>query len=321
MGRIIITGGTGYLGRALARDLASAGHEVIILTRRAESAGSLPAGARAVAWDGRTAAGWGGLADGAQAIINMAGATIARPHWSAAYKRMILESRVNSGAAVSEAIRAAQNKPSVLVQMSGIGFYGDSADREVDESAPAGSDYFARVCTEWEASSAAVESIGVRRVIVRTAPVYGPGGGIYAMVALPFQLFAGGPLGNGRQYAPWIHLTDWLNAMKFLMDNPSAQGAYNLTAPDPLTQGASAKVFGRELGRPSFMPAPAFVLRLALGPAADLLLLTGQRAQPRRLLEAGFHFRFPELGAAIRNITGKTSASSAATPAGNRGQA
>jgi len=313
MGRIIITGGTGYLGRALTRDLAAAGHEVIILTRRTASAGHRLSGARAVVWDGRTAAGWGDLADGAQAIVNMAGATIARPHWSAAYKRMIMQSRVNAGAAVSEAIRSAQNKPAVLVQMSGIGFYGDSADHEVDEHAPAGDDYFAQVCAAWEASSAAVEAMGVRRVIVRTAPIYGPDGGIYRLVALPFRLFAGGPLGDGRQYAPWMHLADWLSAMKFLMNSPDARGAYNLTAPDPLTQGASAKVFGRELGRPSFMPAPAFALRLALGPAADLLLLTGQRAQPRRLLEAGFHFRFPELGAAIRDISGK------APTAGSRG--
>ncbi|MBI5878321.1 MAG: TIGR01777 family protein [Chloroflexi bacterium] len=313
MGHIIITGGSGYLGRALTRELTAAGHAVIILARRAEQVGGLPPGARAVAWDGRTADGWGDLANGAYAIVNMAGATIARPHWSAAYKQQIRDSRANAGVAVTAAIRAARIKPAVLVQMSGIGFYGDTADREVDEGAPAGSDYFATVCTVWEASTDEVESLGVRRVIVRTAPVYGQGGGIFTLVALPFRLFAGGPLGSGRQYAPWIHLADWLTAVKLLMDNPNTRGVYNLTAPDPLTQGASAKIFGRALGRPSFMPAPAFALRLALGPAADLLLLTGQRAQPRRLLEAGFRFRFPELGAAIRDITGKRSAEATAS--------
>jgi uncharacterized protein (TIGR01777 family) len=302
MSRIIITGGSGYLGQALVRDLAGAGHEIIVLTRAAERASGLPAGARAVEWDGRTAAGWGALADGASAIVNMAGATIARPHWSAAYTRQIHDSRTNAGSAVTEAIRAAAAKPAVLVQMSGIGYYGDTGDRIVDENSPAGSDFFAQVCRDWEASTDAVEAMGVRRVIVRTAPVYGPGAGIYRLVALPFRFFVGGPLGNGAQYAPWIHLTDWLRSMKCLIDDPQARGVYNVTVPDPLTQKESARIFGRILGRPSFMPAPAFVLRLALGQAADLLLLTGQRAQPKRLLDSGFRFRYPDLAGAIRDI-------------------
>jgi len=305
MGRIIITGGSGYLGNALTRMLTHAGHEVIVLARKPERQTHLPEGARAARWDGATADGWSDLADGAHAIINMAGGTIARPHWTPAYRRMLMESRVNAGRAVVAAVGAARNKPALLVQMSGINYYGDTADREADESTPAGSDYFARICVEWERATAPVEALGVRRVTLRTSPVYGKNGGIYPLVALPFRLFIGGSLGHGKQYAPWIHLTDWLNAVQFLMDDPSAHGAYNLTAPDPLTQGASARVFGKILRRPSFMSAPAFALRLALGEIADLILLTGQRAQPKRLLDAGFQFRFPTLEAALREIESK----------------
>lgn len=297
--RVLMTGGTGFLGQALARRLQEAGYEVIVLSRRPEQA-KLPPGVQVARWDGRTASGWAPLADGAFALINLAGESIGQ-RWTEATKRRIRESRLNAGHAVVEAVAAARTKPQVLLQASAVGYYGPRENERLTEEDPPGNDFLARLAVEWEASTQPVEAMGVRRVILRTGLVLERDGGALARLLLPFRLFVGGPLGNGRQGWSWIHRADWVEAVKFLMERPDARGPYNLTAPQPVSNAEFSRVLGQVLGRPSWLPVPGLALRLAFGEGADFLL-TGQFVLPRRLLEAGFVFRYPDLESALRAI-------------------
>jgi uncharacterized protein (TIGR01777 family) len=304
--RIIITGGTGLIGRALAADLAGDSHEVIVLSRRPEQVSGLPAGVRAEGWDARTADGWGTLADGAEAIVNLAGEPVSGEgfipsRWTAERKGRVRESRLNAGQAVVQAVEAAAHKPRVVIQASGAGYYGAHGDEEVTEEAPAGDDWFGEVAVEWEASTAPVEAMGVRRVIIRSGVVFSAEGGALPRMLLPFRLFAGGPLGSGRQWFPWIHIADEVGAMRFLVENQAASGPFNLTAPNLLTNAEFSRVAGRVLRRPAFVPVPAFALRLLFGEMSTVLL-EGQRAISRRLQESGFTFRFPEAEGALRDL-------------------
>lgn len=298
--RVIITGGTGLIGRALAGELVAAGYPVVVLSRRPEAARGLPAGAEVVGWDGRTADGWGHLADGAWGIVNLAGESLSR-RWSAERKRRIGESRLNAGQAVVQAVEGARVKPRVVVQSSGIGYYGPRGDEELTEDAPPGRDWLSRLAVAWEASTAPVEAHGVRRAVVRSGVVLSLAGGALPRMMLPFRFFAGGPLGNGRQWLPWIHVADEARAIRFLLESEAASGPYNLAAPQPLTNAQFSRLLGRAMRRPSWLPVPAPALRLLLG-EMSIILLTGQRAAPRRLQEAGFSFRFPRLEEALADL-------------------
>jgi hypothetical protein len=299
--KVIITGGTGLIGRALAHSLAADHHDVIILSRTPEKAGKLPAGVRAEKWDGRTAAGWGHLADGADAIVNLAGANIAAQRWMPARKEIILNSRVHAGQAVVEAINAAAVKPGVVVQASAVGYYGPRDATPVTEDAPAGSDFLAQVCVAWENSTAAVETVGVRRVIIRTGVVLDAAAGALPKMALPFKLFAGGPVGSGQQGFPWVHRADEIAAIRFLIEHPEAHGPFNLTAPNPPNNAQFSRALGRALHRPALMPAPGFALRLAFGEMAAVLL-EGQRAAPHRLQALDFQFQFSQAETALHDL-------------------
>ena len=300
--KVIITGGTGLIGRALTRHLLQDGHEVIVLSRTPERyRDRMPAGCELVRWDGRTAAGWGHLADGADAIVNLAGANISAGRWTAARKRLIRDSRVNAGRAVVEAIRAASNKPRVLVQASAVGYYGPRGDELVTEGTPAGNDFLAQVAVEWEASTAEVEQWNVRRPIIRTGVVLSTEGGALQRMLLPFKLGLGGPMGSGRQWFPWIHIADEVGAIRFLIENERAHGPYNLVAPNPVRFAEFARALGRALHRPTPFRVPAWVLRLALGEMATVLL-EGQRAIPRRLLDAGYAFLFQDIDSALEDL-------------------
>lgn len=298
--RVLITGGTGLIGGHLARDLAAGGYEVVVLSR--DPSPSLPPGVRAVAWDGRTAAGWGHLVGGA-AIVHLAGENIGAGRWTAARKQRIYDSRVRSGEAVLAAVEQAAEKPRVLLQASAVGYYGDAGDRELTEDSPLGSGFLAEVCRDWEAVTADVESLGVRRSVLRSGVVLAREGGALPKMALPFRFFAGGPVGNGRQWLPWIHVEDEVRAIRFLLGHETASGPFNLTAPQPVTARDFARALGRVLSRPAFLPAPAAALRLALGEMASALLAS-QRAVPGRLSELGFSFRFPAAEAALRDLLG-----------------
>jgi uncharacterized protein (TIGR01777 family) len=298
---VIITGGTGLIGRPLAASLLSDGHEVVVLSRDPGRVSGLPAAARVVRWDGSSAAGWGDLAEGAGAIVNLAGENIGDSRWTAKRKQSIRVSRTNAGRAVVEAVLAAAHKPGVVIQSSAVGYYGPRGDEELGEDAPPGSDFLAQVAVEWENSTAAIEEAGVRRAIIRSGVVLAREGGAFPRMVLPFRLFAGGPYGNGRQWVPWVHLADEVGAIRFLIQKDGAHGPFNLGAPSPLTNRQFATVLGRVMHRPSFLPAPAFVFRLLFGEMATVIL-DGQRAVPNRLLQLGYMFRYPTAAAALRNL-------------------
>ncbi len=307
--RIIITGGTGFIGRALAADLAGVGYEVIALSRNPARATELPGGVRTEQWDGRTAAGWGRLADGALAIVNLAGENLSGggfppARWTPQRKALIRQSRLHAGAAVTEAVAAARTKPRVVIQSSGIGHYGSRDDKALTEADPPGEDFLARLTIEWEASTAAVAEQGVRHVSIRTGVVLSPDEGALKQLLLPFRFFAGGPMGSGRQGFSWIHPADEVAAIRFLIENERASGPFNLSAPGPLSNAEFARVLGNVLGRPSWLPVPGFALKLALGEVASMVL-DGQKAMPRKLLDLGFRFRFPDAESALRDLLGK----------------
>ncbi len=300
--RVIIVGGTGLIGGALAESLTRDGHDVVILSRAPVRA-RLPRGARALQWDGRTAAGWAEAADGADAIVNLAGENLAAGRWTVERRRRIRDSRVNAGRAVVDAVDRAASPPAVVVQASAIGYYGDRGDEPLDESSTAGDGFLADVCKEWEASTAPVEARGVRRVVIRTGVVLAADQGALARMVLPFRLYIGGRIGSGRQWLSWIHLVDEVGAIRYLLADESAVGAFNLTAPTPVTNAEFARAVGRVLHRPAAVPVPALALRLALGEMSTTVL-GGQRVLPRRLLQAGYRFRYPEIEAALRDLLG-----------------
>lgn len=301
--RVLITGGSGLVGRALTANLARDGNEVIILSRRPERVIALPLGASATWWDGHTTEGWGSLANATDAIINLAGENIGACRWTEGRKRAILESRLNVGRAIVKAVEVAARKPRLVIQASAVGYYGPHSDEEITEEMQPGDDFLARVAVDWEASTSPLEALGVRRVIIRTGVVLSTTGGALPRMLLPFRFFAGGRLGSGRQWFPWIHIADEVRAIRFLMENERASGACNLTAPTPVTNAEFSRLLGQCLKRPILIPTPAFALRLLFGEMATALL-DGQRAIPRRLLQLGFTFQFPEAGSALKDLLG-----------------
>ncbi len=301
--RVLITGGSGLIGRALSANLARDGNEIIILSRQPERIVGLPMGVSARWWDSHTTEGWSSLVDGTDAIINLAGENISSGRWSDERKHAILKSRSSAGQAVVQAVRAAARKPRIVIQASGIGYYGPYGDEEITEETPPGHDFLAQLAANWESSTASLESLGVRRAIIRTGVVLSIEGGALPRMLLPFRFFAGGRLGSGRQWFPWIHIADEVGAIRFLIENETANGPFNLTAPVPLNNAEFSRLLGQQLRRPALMPIPAFALRLLFGEMATVLL-DGQRAIPRRLVQLGFTFQFPEAEPALRDLLG-----------------
>jgi uncharacterized protein (TIGR01777 family) len=297
--RVIILGGTGFIGAALARLLAGQGHEILVPSRSpAKVLRVLGPAAAGLPFDGVSGAGWAASIDARTAIVNLAGENIADGRWTPLKRRRILESRLDAGAAVMDALRQAREKPAVLVQGSAVGYYGARGAEPVDESAPAGRGFLAEVAARWEDSTSGAEALGVRRIVVRTSMVLGPGGALAKMLPA-FRWGLGGPLGSGRQPVPWIHLDDEVGAIAHLLTAPGLSGPFNLAAPEALDSRGFARALGRALGRPAALPAPAFALRLLLGRMADEVLLSGANASPTRLLAAGYAFRHPTLAAAL----------------------
>jgi uncharacterized protein (TIGR01777 family) len=300
--RIIITGGTGLIGRPLSQALVGEGHEVVVLSRQPEKVKNAPTGVKVQKWDGKSAAEWGQLADGAGAIVNLAGAGIADERWSAARKQLIRQSRIEAGQAVMEAIAAANTKPSVLIQASAVGYYGvQSGDAQLAENASPGGDFLSKICFDWEASTAPASKFGVRRAVIRTGVVLSNEGGAFPKQVMPFKFFAGGPVGSGKQWYPWIHIEDQVRAIQFLIANDQASGAFNLTAPNPVTNKEFGQIVGEVMGKPAFMPAPGFAMKTVFG-EMSIILLEGQRAIPQKLLELGFKFKYETAQAALRAL-------------------
>lgn len=299
--RVLVTGGTGLIGRAVVADLLRDAHEVVVLSRNPVRAPALLPGVELQPWDGRTVAGWGPLVNGVDAIVNLAGESISSGRWTAARKARIVQSRLDAGRALVEAVNAAMHKPRVLIQASAVGYYGPRGAEALTEDAPPGGDWLSRLAVDWEAVTRPVENAGVRRVVIRTGVVLTLAGGALPKMALPFRFFVGGPVGSGRQILPWIHLADVVAAIRFLIDRDEARGPFNLTAPVALTNAEFSRALGRAMRRPAWLPVPGFALHLLFGEMATVLL-TGQRAIPAKLQEMGLTFRFPTLDAALTDI-------------------
>ncbi|MGB3714867.1 MAG: TIGR01777 family oxidoreductase [Candidatus Promineifilaceae bacterium] len=308
--RIVIAGGTGLIGRALVEDLVGAGHDIVVLSRNsAVQSSTFPEGVQLAQWDASEIGDWSRLVDGSDVVVNFAGENIAGERflpgrWTEAKKRLLKSSRVDAGEVISRSIAEANARPRALIQASAVGYYGPRGDEIVTESTSAGYDYLAKLCAAWEESSEGVEQHGVRRVILRTGLVLSTRGGPLPRLIKQYRLFAGGPFGNGEQYWPWIHLDDVVGAIRFLMEDDSANGPFNVTSPTPVTNRQFSKAFGRVLGRPSFWPIPAFVMKLLVG-EVSVVVLKGQRAIPEKLNSLGFYFEFSDLGAALEDVMGR----------------
>ena len=299
--RVAITGGTGLIGRALAGELAAGGHDAVVLSRRPGVVEGLPAGVSVRGWDTVDVDDLVPVLESVDAVVHLAGENIGARRWTQGQKNRIRESRVRSTEALAQAFAACANRPGVLVQGSAVGYYGPHGDEAIAETTPPGSDFLSEVCRDWEAASASVETLGVRRVIARTGVVFAADGGALPRILLPFRLFAGGPVGSGRQVLSWIHLQDQVRAMIYLVEDEGAEGAFNLTAPGAVSNRELARAIARVLKRPGLLPTPAIALRLLLGEMATLVL-DGQRAVPARLLERGYEFRFPDIEPALRDL-------------------
>ena len=301
--RVVVAGGTGFIGRALCRALAEEGREVVVLSRRASKAVRVVGeGVRHVEWDARTPDGWGREIESAAAIVNLVGENIGAGRWNEAHKRRILQSRVGAARAIVEAVRLATRRPGVVVQGSAVGYYGARGDEPLEESSAAGDGFLAGVVREVEAAASGLGSVGVRSVLARTGVVLGHGGGMIPRLMKPFRYFVGGAPGGGRQWVSWVHLEDEVRALLFLMERTDLEGAFNLTAPAPERMADLCRSLGRAMHRPSWLPIPAFVLRLAFGEMADEVMLSGARVLPRRLLGAGFSFRYPDLPSTLADL-------------------
>jgi uncharacterized protein (TIGR01777 family) len=294
---VVVAGGTGFLGSRLVRVLRQGGHTVTVLTRSPRAAGE-------VSWPAQPGeSGWERTIDGADAVVNLAGAGIADGRWTDRRKEVILESRTRATRALVEAIGRASRPPRVLLSGSAIGIYGTSGDQPLTEETPPGADFLASVCRRWEDEARAAAGI-TRVVLLRTGLVLSKDGGALPRMAMPFRLFAGGPIGSGRQFMSWIHLDDWVAMVDWALATEAVGGPLNLTAPEPVTNADFSRALGRAMQRPSALPAPPFALRLALGEMADALILGGQRVLPAKAAGLGFEFRYRAIDDALRAIYG-----------------
>jgi uncharacterized protein (TIGR01777 family) len=306
--KVVIAGGTGFLGNALAWAWAEESHDVRVLTR------SLPPGQAqhesGTGKPGITRIGWspdghaGDLArelDGSSALINLAGESIGSGRWSAARKQALRDSRILATRSLVAALAQAADPPPVFISASGIGYYGDRGAEPLTEDASAGDDFLAHLCVEWEAE--AQRATSARLVLLRTGLVLEKTGGLLPQMMRPFRFFVGGPIGSGRQYMPWVHRLDWIEMVRWIVDTPAVSGPVNVSAPHPVTNAEFSRALGRAMHRPALLPAPGFAIRIVLGEMADAAL-GSQRALPGKPLAHGYHFRYPEIDIAFRGIFG-----------------
>jgi uncharacterized protein len=301
--RVSVTGATGTIGRALVRELLGRGDQVAVLSRDPDRAReTLGAEVDPFAWpDAKAAPPPPESLRASDGVVHLAGEPLAQ-RWSDVTKREIRDSRVLGTRNLVAALRAlpAAERPGALVSQSAVGFYGARGDEPLDESAPAGDDFLAEVVAAWESEARAAEEVGVRVVTTRTGVILSESGGALEKMLPPFKLGVGGPVAGGRQYVPWVHLDDVVGAMRFCLDTDGARGPVNVTAPEPVTNKELSKALGRALGRPAVAPVPGFAVKLLYGEMA-MVVTTGQRAVPKRLLELGYDFRWPELEPALRS--------------------
>jgi hypothetical protein len=300
--KIIITGATGLIGRTLCEKLISRGDGITVFSRNVEKAKkNLPQVNNFVEWDYKNPDKWDNEIKGKDAVIHLAGANLFGKRWNDDYKSKILESRQISTRNIVNAIINAKTKPSTLICSSAVGIYGERGDELLTEDSSTGNDFLAQVCKTWEDEAAKVESAGVRRVSIRTGIVLSKNDGALKQMLLPFKFFVGGPLGNGKQWFPWIHIDDLIDSCIFSLDNPNVNGAVNGVSPNPVTMNEFAKVLGKALHRPSFFKVPVFALKIAVGEFAESILAS-IRAVPEKLIRNNFKFKFEGLNVALKDL-------------------
>lgn len=291
--RILISGGTGMIGNLLASHMLEAGHEIWILSRRIREKYSSH-GINMIHWDGISMGNWADVVSTSDVIINLAGENIGTKRWSKKQKKLIVDSRVNSGEILTAAISKAVIRPKVFIQASAIGYYGVKNDEIMTEENGPGNDFMAEICKKWEASSLEIESMGIRRVIIRTGVVLSKSAGALNRLLLPFKFFIGGPLGSGKQNISWVHPVDVVSAINFLVENDKAEGVFNLTAPQPISNAQLGSELAKIIQRPYWLRVPSFGLRLLLGEMSTLVL-DGQMVFPQKLLSLGYKFKYPNI--------------------------
>lgn len=301
--KILITGGTGFVGSFLTARLVRDGHEVTILIRSEDEAKTGSRDALFIVGDPMAAGRWQEKVGNFDAIINLAGASIFS-RWTVEQKRIIRESRIRTTKNIVESMVAGPGRAATLLSTSAVGYYGFHGDEELTEDAPPGDDFLASVAKDWEAEALMAQQKGARVCITRFGIVLGTNGGALGQMIPLFRRFMGGPIGSGKQWFSWIHAQDLVEAFSFLLNRPELSGPFNVCSPQPVTNRDLANAIGKALHRPSFLPAPGFMIRLVLGEFGSVIL-KGQRVLPRRLLENGFVFQHPEINAAISSIVAR----------------
>ncbi len=296
--KIAVTGATGLIGTALCDSLRKDGIEILAISRRRSS---MPSGVQAVYWNPETGDFDAKSIDGIDAVVHLAGESIAS-RWSRAQKKRLYSSRIEGTRLLVNGLKSLSRPPRVLAAASAIGFYGDRGEEGLDEGSPAGKGFLPDLCRDWETEVERASELGIRSVTLRTGIVLSSRGGALAKMLWPFKLGMGGPLGSGKQWMSWIHIDDMVALYRRVIDGKDWRGITNATAPEPARQADFAKALGRALGRPAFAPAPSFAVRLALGEMGQRLLLEGQKVLPHRLQESGYRFLFPELAGALSDL-------------------
>lgn len=297
--KVILAGGSGFIGRHLSRALVLAGHSVVLLTR-GETASAIP-GVETRRWLAPGADGWESVVDGADAVVNLCGEGVADRPWTTARRKALVDSRLAPTAALVSAISKAQKKPRVLVNASAVGYYPQNAGRELAETAAAGSGFLADLCARWEKAASSAESHGTRVVLLRIGVVLGAGGGALGRMLLPFKLGLGGRLGDGEQWFPWVHLEDVTGMVLAALADEKWRGPVNAVAPQAATNADFTAALGRALGRPTVLPVPGFALKLALGEMSDMLL-GSQKVAPAAAAARGYVFKKPTLDEALAGL-------------------
>ena len=302
---IVVTGGTGFIGRALCATLLQSGHSVSVFTRNPDQhRNQSGVGVKQVLWNGESTGDWERVLEGADAVINLAGAPIADARWTPARKQLLIDSRVHTTRIIVEAMSRRSSEPRVLISASGIGYYGASDDRVLDEGSARGQGFLADLCLAWEAEALRAAEFGVRVVVLRTGMVLEQEGGALPKMLLPFRLFAGGPIMPGTQWVSWIHRRDHIGLIQWALTTATVSGPINAVAPEPVTMKTFCEVLGRVLHRPSWLPVPGFALNILLGELGTLMT-TGQRVIPAKAIAGGYRFQYPTLESALRVVLKK----------------
>ena len=299
--KILVTGSSGLVGTALVSALARGGHTVCRLVRPQSPGGAGAKEGFVVAWNPATGE-LGGAGVGADAVVNLAGASIADGRWTAERKALLRASRIDTTRALVGALAKMNARPSVLVSASAIGYYGDRGGETLTEESKPGADFLPGLAQEWEVEARKAEALGIRVVLARLGIILAREGGALPKMMLPFKIGAGGKLGSGQQWMSWVTLEDVVGILRLAIENASVRGAVNIVSPQPLQNAEFTKVLAKSMHRPALFPAPAFALRLALGEMADALLLSSQRVVPQKLQQLGYRFLRPDLNSALAAI-------------------